>query len=69
MPEIRLVWRSLWWVVFVRDLMLERPIEDVDVVVEGDGIAFARYFASMHHCRFHQHRKFNTAVIIFEDGF
>ncbi len=54
---------------FVRDLMLERPIEDVDVVVEGDGIAFARYFASMHHCRFHQHRKFNTAVIIFEDGF
>jgi tRNA nucleotidyltransferase (CCA-adding enzyme) len=54
---------------FDRDLMLERPIEDVDVVVEGDGIAFARYFASMHHCRFHQHRKFNTAVIIFEDGF
>lgn len=54
---------------FVRDLMLKRPIEDVDVVVEGDGIAFARYFASMHHCRFHQHRKFNTAVIIFEDGF
>ena len=54
---------------FVRDLMLERPIEDVDVVVEGDGIAFARYFASMHHCRLHQHRKFNTAVIIFEDGF
>ncbi|MCA1787231.1 MAG: hypothetical protein LC657_14760 [Desulfobacteraceae bacterium] len=54
---------------FVRDLMLERPIEDVDVVVEGDGIAFARYFSSMHHCRLHQHRKFNTAVIIFEDGF
>ncbi len=54
---------------FVRDLMLERPIEDVDVVVEGDGITFARYFASMHHCRLHQHLKFNTAVIIFEDGF
>ena len=54
---------------FVRDLMLERPIEDIDVVVEGDGIAFARYFASLHHCRLHQHRKFNTAVIIFEDGF
>ncbi len=54
---------------FVRDLMLEQPIEDVDVVVEGDGIGFARYFASMHDCRSHQHRKFNTAVIIFEDGF
>nr|WP_282959067.1 CBS domain-containing protein [Desulfobacter hydrogenophilus] len=53
---------------FVRDLMLEQPIEDVDVVVEGDGIAFASYFASLHHCRLHQHRKFNTAVIIFEDG-
>ena len=54
---------------FVRDLMLERPIEDVDVVVEGDGIAFARYFASLHNCRLHQHRKFNTAVIIFDDEF
>lgn len=54
---------------FVRDLMLERPIEDVDVVVEGDGIAFAGYFSSMHNCRLHQHRKFNTAVIIFEDGY
>lgn len=54
---------------FVRDLMLERPIEDVDVVVEGDGIAFASYFSSMHNCRLHQHRKFNTAVIIFKDGY
>ncbi|WP_321493767.1 CBS domain-containing protein [uncultured Desulfobacter sp.] len=54
---------------FVRDLMLERPNEDIDVVVEGDGITFAEYFASQHNCRFHPHRKFNTAVIIFEDGY
>ena len=54
---------------FVRDLMLERPNEDVDVVVEGDGIAFAQYFASLHNCRCHPHRKFNTAVIVFEDGY
>ena len=54
---------------FVRDLMLERPIEDVDVVVEGDGIAFARYFGKQHGCRVNPHNKFNTAVIIFPDGF
>ncbi len=54
---------------FVRDLMLERPNEDVDVVVEGDGIEFAAYFANIHNCRMSPHRKFNTAVLIFEDGF
>ena len=54
---------------FVRDLILERPNEDVDVVVEGDGIEFAAYFANIHHCRMSPHRKFNTAVLIFEDGF
>ena len=36
---------------------------------EGDGIEFAAYFANIHHCRMSPHRKFNTAVLIFEDGF
>lgn len=54
---------------FVRDLILDRPIEDVDVVVEGDGIAFARYYARKHGCRVNPHHKFNTAVIVFQDGF
>jgi len=54
---------------FVRDLMLDRPIEDVDVVVEGDGIAFAKYYAKKHGCRVNTHHKFNTAVIVFPDGF
>ncbi|MCG8689471.1 MAG: CBS domain-containing protein [Desulfobacterales bacterium] len=54
---------------FVRDLMLDRPIEDVDVVVEGDGIAFAKFFAKAHGCRVHPHHKFNTAVIVFPDEF
>ncbi len=54
---------------FVRDLMLDRPIEDVDVVVEGDGIAFAKYYAKKHGCRVNTHHKFNTAVIIFPDNF
>lgn len=54
---------------FVRDLMLDRPIEDVDIVVEGDGIAFARHFAEQKGCRVHPHQKFNTAVIVFENNF
>jgi len=54
---------------FVRDLMLDRSIEDVDIVVEGDGIAFARHFAQEQGCRVHPHQKFNTAVIVFENDF
>jgi len=54
---------------FVRDLFLYRPNEDVDIVVEGDGIAFARRFAASAAARIHAHEKFGTAVIIFPDGF
>lgn len=54
---------------FVRDLLLDRPIEDVDIVVEGDGIAFAKHYAGQHGCRVNTHHKFNTAVIIFPDNF
>lgn len=54
---------------FVRDLLLNRPNLDVDVVVEGDGIAFAEDFAAAHGCRVVCHPKFGTAVLIFADGF
>jgi len=54
---------------FVRDLFLYRPNEDIDIVVEGDGIAFARNYAGMIGARIHAHEKFGTAVIIFPDGF
>ncbi len=54
---------------FVRDLFLYRRNEDVDIVVEGDGIAFARRFAAEAGARIHSHEKFGTAVIIFPDGF
>jgi len=54
---------------FVRDLFLYRTNEDIDVVVEGDGIAFAREFARQEKARVHTHAKFGTAVIIFPDGF
>jgi tRNA nucleotidyltransferase (CCA-adding enzyme) len=54
---------------FVRDLFLYRKNEDIDVVIEGDGIAFAKTFAKAHGARTHIHEKFGTAVITFPDDF
>jgi tRNA nucleotidyltransferase (CCA-adding enzyme) len=54
---------------FVRDLFLYRANEDVDVVIEGDGIAFAKAYAQEYGVRLHLHKKFGTAVMIFPDGF
>jgi tRNA nucleotidyltransferase (CCA-adding enzyme) len=54
---------------FVRDLFLYRSDEDVDIVIEGDGIAFAKTYAKFQKARIHTYEKFGTAVIIFEDGF
>ncbi|MBU8910916.1 MAG: CBS domain-containing protein [Desulfobacterales bacterium] len=54
---------------FVRDLLLNRQIEDVDIVVEGDGIKFAKIYAKKEGCRINTHKKFGTAVIIFPDNF
>ena len=53
---------------FVRDLFLSRSTEDVDIVIEGDGIAFAREFAGRMKARVHYYKKFGTAVITFADG-
>lgn len=54
---------------FVRDLLLRQENLDVDIVVEGDGIAFAEAFAGTTDCRVRSHAKFGTAVIILADGF
>ncbi len=54
---------------FIRDLLLRRPNFDLDVVVEGDGIEFAKSFARKHGVRARSHSKFNTAVLVFPDGF
>ncbi|WP_054030822.1 CBS domain-containing protein [Desulfatitalea tepidiphila] len=54
---------------FVRDLFLYRSNEDIDIVVEGDGIAFAKAFADQNKTRIHAHKAFGTAVLIFPDGF
>ncbi len=53
---------------FVRDLLLRRPNLDIDIVVEGDAMEFARTFAQQHDVRTRSHKKFNTAMIIFPDG-
>jgi tRNA nucleotidyltransferase (CCA-adding enzyme) len=54
---------------FVRDLFLYHPNEDLDIVIEGDGIAFAKALAVQSNARIHTHKKFGTAVVIFPDGF
>ncbi|MBA3035348.1 MAG: CBS domain-containing protein, partial [Desulfobacterium sp.] len=54
---------------FVRDLLLYRKNEDIDIVVEGDGIAFAKKYAPLVGARTHIYEKFGTAVVIFPDGF
>jgi tRNA nucleotidyltransferase (CCA-adding enzyme) len=54
---------------FVRDLFLYRDDEDIDIVIEGDGIAFAKKYARISGAHIHTHDKFGTAVIIYPDGF
>lgn len=52
---------------FVRDLLMRHPNLDIDIVVEGDGIKFARAFAEEHRIRARCHKKFNTAVLVFPE--
>ncbi len=53
---------------FVRDILLSRPNLDIDLVVEGDGILFARRLAKKLGGRIRAHKKFSTAVVILPDG-
>ncbi len=54
---------------FVRDLLLGVENYDIDIVIEGDGIAFAENFAAATGARVRSHQRFGTAVIIFPDDF
>jgi tRNA nucleotidyltransferase (CCA-adding enzyme) len=54
---------------FVRDLFLFRHNEDIDIVVEGSGIDFAKGFAKLYKARVNAYDKFGTAIIILPDGF
>jgi tRNA nucleotidyltransferase (CCA-adding enzyme) len=53
----------------VRDLILRQRNLDVDLVVEGDAIEFARRLASRLKGRMRSHRKFKTAVVILDEEF
>ena len=54
---------------FVRDLLLGIENLDLDLVVEGDGIAFARKLAAERGGRVKAHERFGTAVVVLPDGF
>ena len=55
---------------FVRDLLLRIDENlDVDIVIEGDGVRFAKTLARRCGARVKIHRKFCTGVVIFPDGF
>jgi len=53
---------------FVRDLLLNIPNQDIDIVIEGDGIPFAVRLAEEYGCSVKSHEKFGTSVVIFPDG-
>jgi tRNA nucleotidyltransferase (CCA-adding enzyme) len=52
----------------VRDLLLGRPNEDLDLVVEGEGIAFAQALARKVNGHCHPHQPFLSAVLVLPDG-
>jgi tRNA nucleotidyltransferase (CCA-adding enzyme) len=53
---------------FVRDMLLGIPNEDIDLVVEGDGIAYAHRLGERLEARVRPHLKFRTAVLILPSG-
>ncbi len=53
---------------FVRDLLLQTKNLDIDIVVEGDGILFAKELAARKQATVRTHEKFVTATVILADG-
>ncbi len=54
---------------FVRDLILGNENLDVDIVIEGDGIIFAKSLGERFGCKVRPYQRFKTAVLVFPDGF
>ena len=52
----------------VRDVLMGEPNFDVDIAVEGDGIAFGKALAAALGGRFVPHEKFGTAIVLYGDG-
>lgn len=53
----------------VRDLLLGIENLDLDLVVEGDGIAFAQKLGEALRARVKVHERFGTAILLLRDGF
>ena len=51
----------------VRDLLLDRESLDVDIAVEGDGMAFARHLANRYGAGLKIFGRFATALVVFPD--
>lgn len=54
---------------FVRDLLLKKPNLDLDIVIEGDGIGFAKALAVKLGGRYRTHERFKTAVVLLDNDF
>ena len=52
---------------FVRDLFLDRPSKDIDIVVIGNGISFAERVAQKLHVKLAVFKNFGTASLKFQD--
>lgn len=52
----------------VRDLLLSRPVIDIDVVVEGDGLRFAAELASDSRGKLVEYARFGTALVVMPGG-
>ncbi len=52
----------------VRDVLLGRAVEDVDIVVEGNGVAVAEGLVARRGGRSHPHEPFLTAAVRLDDG-
>ena len=52
----------------MRDLDLGHPVRDLDLVVEGDGIAFAREVAARLDGALREHGRFATATLTLPSG-
>ncbi|MEW6094960.1 MAG: DHHA1 domain-containing protein [bacterium] len=54
---------------FVRDLLLGKATFDIDIVVEGDGIEFAKKLTEKTSGYYKSHERFKTANVVFPNGF
>jgi len=54
---------------FVRDLLMKKRNLDLDIVVEGNGIEFAKHLAGRLGGRYRTHERFSTAMVLMPNGF